>query len=81
MLLKSYSKLNLTLSINKKIPQKKLHDLQSYFCLIDIFDEIKIKKVKGSKDIVKFKGKFAKYVKKNNNSITTLLSALRKKKL
>ena len=81
MLLKSFSKINLSLSINKKIPQKKLHDLQSYFCLINLFDEIRIKKTKKLKDIIKFEGKFANNVEKNNNSIVAILKILREKKL
>ena len=37
--------------------------------------------IKGGKDIVKFEGKFAKYIKKRSNSIIDILSILRKKKL
>ena len=81
MLLKSFSKINLTLSVNKKLKDKGLHDIQSYFCLINLFDQITIKKIKGKKDIIKFKGKFAKHVKKKNNSIINALSILRKKNL
>ena len=64
MVLKSFSKINLSLNINKKLKKYGLHDIESYFCLINLFDQIKIKKTKGQKDIVKFKGKFSKYIKK-----------------
>ena len=64
MILKSFSKINLSLNVNKKLKRNKLHDIQSYFCLINLFDQIKIKKIKGQKDVVKFKGKFSKYIKK-----------------
>ena len=64
MVLKSFSKINLTLNICKKFKKNNLHDIQSYFCLINLFDLIKIKKIEGQKDIVKFKGKFSKYIKK-----------------
>ena len=81
MLLKSFSKINLSLNINRKLKENKLHDIQSYFCLINLFDQIKIKKIKGQKDIVKFKGKFSKYIKKKNNSIIDVLKILRKRNL
>ena len=81
MLLKSFSKINLSLNINRKLKKKKLHDIQSYFCLINLFDQIKIKKIKGRKDLVKFKGKFSKYIKKKNNSIIDVLKILRKRNL
>ena len=64
MVLKSFSKINLTLNIFKKFKKNNLHDIQSYFCLINLFDLIKIKKNEGQKDIIKFKGKFSKYIKK-----------------
>jgi len=81
MVLKSFSKINLSLSINKKLKKNGLHDIQSYFCLINLFDEIRIKKIKGRKDIVKFKGRFAKYIKKTSNSIIDALTILREKNL
>jgi len=34
MLIKSHAKINLSLTINKKIEKKRLHDIQSHFCLI-----------------------------------------------
>ena len=44
MVLKSYAKINLTLSVNKRL-MNGLHDLQSIFCLINLFDKIEIKKI------------------------------------
>ena len=44
MVLKSYAKINLTLSIDKKLPNG-FHNLQSIFCLVDLFDKITIKKL------------------------------------
>ena len=81
MVLKSFSKINLSLSVNRKLKKSGLHDIQSYFCLINLFDEIRIKKIKGRKDIVKFKGRFAKYIKKTSNSIIDALTILREKNL
>ena len=43
MVLKSYSKINLSLNINSKL-KNGLHDIQSYYCLINLFDKIKIRK-------------------------------------
>mgnify|MGYP006103400135 FL=1 len=80
MILKSFSKINLSLSVNKKLKKIGLHDIQSYFCLINLYDQIKIKKIKGQKDKVKFQGKFSKLIKKKN-SITNILTILREKNL
>ena len=81
MILKSFSKINLSLTVNRKIKSTKLHEIQSYFCLVDLYDEIKIKKIKDQKDKVKFRGKFSKYINKNNNSIIDILNLLRKRNL
>ena len=64
MLLKSFSKINLTLNVNQKYKKNSLHQIQSYFCLINLFDQIKVNKIEGQKDVVRFQGKFAKFVKK-----------------
>ena len=58
MVLKSFSKINLSLNIIRKLKKDRLHEIQSYFCLINLFDQIKINKIKSHKDKVKFKGKF-----------------------
>jgi 4-diphosphocytidyl-2-C-methyl-D-erythritol kinase len=80
MVLNSYSKINLTLRVNRKI-KSRLHELQSYFCLINLSDKIKIKKINKRKDQIFFKGPFSKNIKKNDNSVLNLLKFLRKKKL
>ena len=76
MLIKSYSKINLTLKVGPK-NRNGLHEIQSYFCLIDLVDIIKLKKIKTQKDKIIFKGPFAKLVNKSNNTILDLLSLLR----
>ena len=43
MVLKSFAKLNLSLSVIKKL-KNGFHDIQSIFCQINIFDKIIIKK-------------------------------------
>ena len=79
MVIKSYSKINLTLSVGHK--KKDLHEIQSYFCLIDLADKIKLKKIREKKDKIFFKGPFSKLVNKKNNSIINLFKFLRKLKL
>ena len=77
MVLNSYSKINLSLSVNSKL-KNGLHEIQSYFCLINLRDKIEISKTKKKKDKIIFKGPFAKYIKISNNSISNLLKLLRK---
>ena len=52
MVLKSYAKINLTLSINNKL-KSGLHNIQSIYCLIDLHDKIFLKKSK-IKILIKF---------------------------
>ncbi len=81
MVLKSYAKINLSLSVNKKL-SSGLHDIQSIFCRVDFFDTILIKEIKKStRDKIIFKGPFSKYIKKNNNSIQKVLNIMRDHKL
>ena len=80
MVLKSFSKINLSLNVNKRLKSGS-HDIQSLFCLINLSDKIKILKIKSNKDKIQFKGPFAKLVKKNNNTVSKLLKLLRSLKL
>ena len=80
MILKSFSKINFPLKINKKI-KNGIHDIESYFCLINLFDKIRIQKVKKKIDIIKFRGKFSKNIDNNKNSISETLKTLRQNKL
>mgnify|MGYP001158424811 FL=1 len=77
MVIKSYSKINLSLKVNYK-SKNGLHDIQSIYCLINLFDRIKINKIKRSKDEIMFKGPFAKFIRNKNNSVLILLTMLRK---
>ena len=62
MVLKSYAKINLSLSVRKKLTNG-LHDIQSFFCLINLSDRITIKKLNDKKsDIINFVGPYSKYV-------------------
>ncbi len=82
MVIKSYAKINLSLTVGKKL-NNGLHNIQSLFCLINLFDEISIKKQKRGlkKDSVYFSGNFVNNVKFSDNSIRKVLHILRKKKL
>ena len=65
MVLKSYAKINLTLSVNKKL-KSGLHNIQSIYCLIDLHDKIFLKKIKNKNfDQVSFTGPFSKDIKKS----------------
>ena len=80
MVLNSYSKINLFLNVNEKL-KNGLHEIQSYYCLIDLSDKIEIRKIKRKKDKIIFKGPFTKNIKKSDNTIINLLKFLRKLKL
>jgi 4-diphosphocytidyl-2-C-methyl-D-erythritol kinase len=80
MFISSHAKINLTLKVNHK-NENNLHEIQSYFCLIDLADKIKIKKIKKRKDKISFKGPFAKLVNKSDNSILSLFKLLRRLEL
>lgn len=80
VVLKSYAKINLFLKVGKKLRKTKLHNIQSLIFLISLKDEIVIKKISDSKDIVKFTGKFKQNIKRKDNSINKSLLLLRRKK-
>ena len=58
MVIKSFSKINLTLKVNYK-SSNGMHQIQSLYSLIDLFDKITIKKNKKNIDEVTFKGPFS----------------------
>ena len=81
MVLKSYAKINLTLSVNKRL-KKGLHNIQSIYCLIDLHDKIFLKKIKNKNfDQVSFTGPFSKDINKSNNSVKKVLKVMRKNKI
>ncbi len=73
-IIKSYAKINLSLKVLKKL-KHGMHNIESHACLIDLHDQIEIKKNK--KDSVIFIGKFKKEVNQLNNSILDTLEILR----
>ena len=63
MVINSYSKINLSLKVISKL-KNGLHEIQSMYCLVNLYDKIQIKKVKKNKDKIIFKGRFSKFIKK-----------------
>ena len=80
MIIKSYSKINLTLKVNYK-SRNGLHEIQTLYSWINLNDQININESKKNKDRIIFKGPFAKLVKKRNNTVLQLLKKLRELKL
>ena len=77
--IKSYAKINLSLSVVGKL-QSGYHKIESLVSFLNFYDEIKIKKITGKNHKIKFYGNFSKGIKKNN-TIFNLLKILDKKKL
>ena len=77
MVIKSYAKINLALNVNFK-SRNGLHEIQSLYSLINLFDKIRISKNNKKKDKITFNGPFSKLVRKSDNSVYKLLKKLRK---
>lgn len=78
-IIKSYAKINLSLGVTGRL-KSGFHKIESFVSFINLYDEIKIKKIISKKHKIKFFGKFSKGIKKNN-TISELLKILDKKKL
>ena len=69
MIIKSYSKINLSLRVlNKK--KNKMHNIETNSVLVDLNDKIKIKR--NNRNIIIFKGRFKKNIKKQNTVFETI---------
>ena len=79
-MIKSYSKINLFLKVLKK-NRKGLHDIQSSVMLLDLHDQISLKKINKNKDNIEFTGQFKKKINKKTNTISKSLFLLRKHNL
>lgn len=79
-MIKSFCKINLSLRVLRKL-KNRLHDIETNSLLINLYDTIKIKKIKGKKDLIIFKGNFKSLINKSNNSLTTSLKILREKNI
>ena len=78
-LIKSYAKINLYLGIIGKL-KSGYHKIESLISFVNIYDEIKIKKIISKNHKIKFFGNFSKGIKKNN-TIYNLLKILDEKKI
>jgi 4-diphosphocytidyl-2-C-methyl-D-erythritol kinase len=76
MKLKSFAKVNLNLRVKKK-NKDNLHNIETIAALLNLHDEIIIKKSNYLKDSVVVKGKFKKYVNPKKNTILDTLSSLK----
>ena len=77
--IKSYCKINLSLKIIKKL-KNGYHSISSLITFCDLCDIISVSKINTSKDKVIFSGKFSKGIDKKVNTVTKVLTLLRKKK-
>jgi len=75
--IKSYCKINLSLKIIKKL-KNGYHGISSLITFCDLHDIISISKINRSKDKISFFGKFSKGIEKSNNTITKVLTLLRR---
>ena len=76
--IKTYAKINLALNIISK--SKDLHKIESLVAFIDLYDLIKIKKIKSKNHKIKFYGKFSKNIN-SNNTVSKLLRILDEKNM
>ena len=75
MRIKSFSKINLTLRVLKKL-KSGMHDIETNSMLVNLYDEIFISKDK--KDKIIFKGKFKNKINPQKNTVVQTLKLLRK---
>ena len=77
--LKSWAKINLSLKVIKRLPNK-YHKIESLITFVQFSDEIKIKNIDETKHKISFLGKFSKGIGKKN-TVIKLLNLLDEKKL
>jgi len=78
--IKSYCKINLSLKVLKKL-KNGYHNIMSLITFCDLHDIISISKIRSSKDKISFSGKFKKGIDKKKNTVTKVLSLLRKNQM
>ena len=76
-IIKSYAKINLSLGVTGRL-NSGYHKIESIISFLNLYDEIKIKKIKKKNHKIKFFGKFSKDIKKKN-TVSNLLNILDKK--
>jgi 4-diphosphocytidyl-2-C-methyl-D-erythritol kinase len=80
LMIKSFCKINLSLRVLHKM-NNGLHNIQSNVFLLDLYDEINIKKIKKDEDKIVFKGQFKKLVNSYENSVKDTIFLLRKQNI
>lgn len=78
MNIKSFSKVNLSLRVLNKL-KSGIHSIETNSVLVNLFDEISLRRNK--KNIILFKGKFKNKVSKKNNSVIKSLKLLKSLKV
>jgi len=78
-IIKSYAKINLSLGVTGKL-KSGYHSIESLISFLTLYDEIKIRKIKGKDHKIHFIGKFSKGIN-NNNTVSNLLKILDKNNL
>ena len=78
--IKSYSKINLSLRVTKKL-KNGYHNIASLITFSNLHDNISITKIKKYKDNITFSGKFKRGINKKKNTVTKVLKILRKEDL
>ena len=77
--IRSYAKINISLGVLKKLKTKH-HKIESLVSLIDLYDQIYIKKIKGNGHKILFDGEFSNGINKKN-TVSNLIQILDQKKL
>ena len=78
--IKSYCKINLSLKVIKKL-SNGYHNIVSLITFCGLYDVISIANIKDSKDKISFSGKFKNGINNNFNTVTKVLTLLRKNNL
>ena len=78
--IKSYCKINLSLRVLKKL-KNGYHNIMSLITFCDLHDLISISEISNLKDKISFSGKFKKGIDKEKNTVTKVLSLLRKNQM
>jgi len=77
--IKSYCKINLSLKVIKKL-SNGYHNIISLITFCDLHDVISISRIKNLNDKISFSGDFKKNIDIKKNTVTKILSLLRKEK-
>ena len=77
--IRSYAKINISLGVLKKLKTKH-HKIESLVSLIDLYDQIYIKKIKGNGHKILFDGEFSNGINKKN-TVSNLIQILDQKRL